>query len=949
EVRLTERERKFLLGEKIPGPKRIPIIGNANLFQGNIEDIVKRVEDEARIGLKNGDPLRRFWMGNDLVVHGLTSDARKVIFDSSVEIKKGFIYKFLAKWLGYGLITSDGDKWRERRKILTPTFHFNMLKKYFDSFNNESKVMIKHFEKYCDKNIETEVYQYAKRAALDIICDTAMGVKINAQDNTDNEYIKAVEKINALASVFFKNILYRFEPFYYLFGNGFERDQLLKILTNFTSNVIKEKTKEFEKNNGIMKDKTFLSHLLELKSENSLSDEDIREEVETFMFAGHDTTSSLNAFLWWSLACHPKIQDRVYEEIYDIFGDEERDVTPEDINKLKYTEMVIKETLRRFPTVPFIIRRLINEVEVCGYTVPKETNFCFPLIVANFNETIFPDPYKFDPDRFSPENIAKRNAYDFTPFSAGPRNCIGQKFALNEVKVVLCWMLRKYKLISKRPFDEVKGIAEVTYCPKEGPYIIFESRKSYLVRRIELGKKIPGPKGLPILGNILQLSGNIDNFVNFFQKQYDIGLENNDDMRSCWIGDKLLILPINIEVSQKIFESQTELCKGDTYDFLSDWLGYGLLISDGDKWRNKRKILTPTFNYNMLKKYFTVYNNESKILMNKFKPFAEGNEEVNVFEYAKRAVLDIICDTAMGVKINAQDNHDHEYIQAIRKFHKLNLKFVRMPFYKIKLIYYIFGDGFERDRVLKILHSFANDVIKQKSIEFNEKNQTDSGNTFLSMLLELKKENNWSYNDIFEEVNTFLFTGHDTSSSLLSFAWWELGLNLDIQEKLYNEIFDIFGEEDRDVVADDLGKLPYLDIFLRETLRRHAILPYFIRTLQEELEVCGKLLPKETNILFAPQHSNFNYKIFPDPYKFNPDRFLPENILKISQYDFTPFSAGPRNCIGQKFGMNQVKVMLIWTLRKYKLISKRPSDYVKHVPEIVQSPSNGIPLYLQFR
>ncbi|CEF69640.1 Cytochrome P450 4V2 [Strongyloides ratti] len=471
------RQRKFELGEKIPGPKRIPIIGNANLFQGNIEDIVRRIQEEDNIGIKNGDSLRRFWMGDDLVVQGLTAEARKIIFDSSVEIRKGFIYKFLVKWLGYGLITSDGDKWRGRRKMLTPTFHFNMLKKYFDSFNNESKIMMTHFQKYCDKDIEVEVYPFAKRAALDMICDTAMGVKVNAQDNHDHEYIKAVGRINALTSMFFKNIFYRFEPFYYIFGRGFERDRILKTLTKFTSNVVKEKIDEFRRNNGVIKEETFLSHLLELRAENSLSDEDIREEVETFMFAGHDTTSSLHAFLWWSLACHPEIQNRVYDEIYDIFGNDDRDVKPEDLNKLKYTEMVIKETLRMFPTIPFIVRRLINEVEVCGYTLPKETNFNFPIIIANYNETVFPDPYKFDPDRFLPENVAKRNAYDFTPFSAGPRNCIGQKFALNEVKVVLCWMLRKFKLNAKRPFEEVKGIAEVTYCPKEGPYLIFTSRK----------------------------------------------------------------------------------------------------------------------------------------------------------------------------------------------------------------------------------------------------------------------------------------------------------------------------------------------------------------------------------------------------------------------------------------------------------------------------------------
>uniref|UniRef100_A0A0K0FCG7 Cytochrome P450 4V2 (inferred by orthology to a human protein) n=1 Tax=Strongyloides venezuelensis TaxID=75913 RepID=A0A0K0FCG7_STRVS len=470
------RQRKFELGEKIPGPKRIPFFGNALSFRGTLEDVIEYIKKESNIGLKSGQQLRRYWIGDDLAIHGLTAEARKVLFDSSVELRKGFAYKFLAKWLGYGLITSDGDKWRGRRKMLTPTFHFSMLKKYFDSFNNESKVMVKHLEKFCDKDIEVEVYQYAKRAALDMICDTAMGVKINAQENPNNEYIKAVGRINALASLFFKNVFFRFEPFYYLFGQGFERDQLLIVLKKFTSDVVKQKIKQFEENDGVINEKTFLSNLLELRAENNLSDEDIREEVETFMFAGHDTTSSLHAFLWWSLACHQDIQERVYEEIYDIFGDEDRDVTQEDLGKLNYTEMVIKETLRRYPTIPFIVRRLLNEVEVCGYTLPKDSNFCFPLLVANFNEDIYPDPYKFDPDRFLPENVAKRNAYDFTPFSAGPRNCIGQKFAMNEVKIALCWMLRRFKLLSKRPFESLVGVAEVIYVPKDGAFLILESR-----------------------------------------------------------------------------------------------------------------------------------------------------------------------------------------------------------------------------------------------------------------------------------------------------------------------------------------------------------------------------------------------------------------------------------------------------------------------------------------
>uniref|UniRef100_A0A0N5CAC6 Cytochrome P450 n=1 Tax=Strongyloides papillosus TaxID=174720 RepID=A0A0N5CAC6_STREA len=294
---------------------------------------------------------------------------------------------------------------KEEEDYSPPTFHFNMLKKYFEAYNNESRLMVERFEKFAKSGEEVEIFNIVKRMALDIICDTAMGVKINAIDEPNNLYLLAVEK-----------------------------DKTLSILKSFTQSIIKQKALEFENNKVELHDSTFLSNLLQFKQENKWTDEDIREEVETFMFAGHDTTSSLVSFLWWALACHQDIREKVYEGICDVFGEEERDVLPEDLPKLNYTDMVIKETLRRYSIVPYFNRAISNEIEVCGYVIPKGANFVFTRQHTNYNPKVFPGPYKFDPDRFLPENVAKRNAYDFTPFSAGPRNFIGQQFALNETK-----------------------------------------------------------------------------------------------------------------------------------------------------------------------------------------------------------------------------------------------------------------------------------------------------------------------------------------------------------------------------------------------------------------------------------------------------------------------------------------------------------------------------------
>uniref|UniRef100_A0A0K0E443 Cytochrome P450 n=1 Tax=Strongyloides stercoralis TaxID=6248 RepID=A0A0K0E443_STRER len=471
----SERRRRIELGEKIPGPRGIPIFGNMFFLMGTPSEMKEKFDKESDIGFQNGDPLRRYWIGNNLLVYILRSDAAKVIFDSNIEISKGSMYNFFSDLLGEGLVTSDGDKWKERRRLITLTFHFNMLKGYFDVFNNESKVMIQNIQNFASNNEEVDIINYCKKITLDVICEAAMGVKLNTQNDPNNFYLEASQKLSDLFLNYFVNIFYRVSFLYYIFGDGIERYNNIMIMKEFSNSIIKQKIDEFEKNNKIPNDKTFLSNLLTLKNENNWSEEDVREEVDTFMFAGHDTTATLITFLWWSLACHQDIQENVYQEIYSIFGSEERDVLPEDLPKLVYLEMVIKETIRMYVIIPLFGRSLKNEIEVGGYVIPKGTDILFCPMHTNFNPKIFPDPHKFDPYRFLPENLAKRNAYDFTPFSAGPRNCIGQKFAMNEVKTIMIWLLRYFKITTKKDETFIDHSSIIFQRNKIIP-VIFEKR-----------------------------------------------------------------------------------------------------------------------------------------------------------------------------------------------------------------------------------------------------------------------------------------------------------------------------------------------------------------------------------------------------------------------------------------------------------------------------------------
>lgn len=234
-----------------------------------------------------------------------------------------------------------------------------------------------------------------------------------------------------------------------------EQEKQLKILHKFTDDVIlqrKEKLEENLKNKDNSennKKMNFLDMLLLSHVEGKpLSNADIREEVDTFMFEGHDTTTSGISFTFYHLSQNKEIQQKVFEEVRDVFGDDPTSgVTHRQLQDLKYLEMVIKESMRIHPPVPIIGRRLTEDTLISGVTIPQGTNVLIPIYAIHRDTDFWSDPEKFDPERFSPDNMSGRNPYSYIPFSAGARNCIGQKFAMLEVKSIVSKMIRHYELV----------------------------------------------------------------------------------------------------------------------------------------------------------------------------------------------------------------------------------------------------------------------------------------------------------------------------------------------------------------------------------------------------------------------------------------------------------------------------------------------------------------------
>ncbi|XP_063913528.1 cytochrome P450 4d2-like [Zophobas morio] len=438
---------------QFPNPPVIPLLGNALDFKTPGEFLKK-----LHVYTKTYGPVfhLQFGLRHSLVI----SDYKflEFLLSHNSLLRKNANIKFLKPWIGDGLITADGGpRWRMHRKLITPAFHFKILEQFVDVFEADGDILIEKLSKESG-NKSVDIYPYVTRCALDAICETAMGTKINVQTNQTSSYFESARHMCRLFVTRSTSILGRYD-FFFRFTNDYKvQEKSVKILHDYTKEVIQNKRRELTNkhsdNNtvdntdelGRKRKKAFLDLILEAKVDNqTLTDEEIREEVDTFMFAGHDTTATSSSFILYCIANNKEVQEKILEEQRDIFGEEKNPkVTYANLQEMKYLENVVKEGLRLYTPVPISGRLIEQDVEYNGQIIPKGMNVGIFFHGIHMNPEYYPNPEKFDPSRF--EVVGNKLPFAFIPFSAGPRNCIGQKYAMVEIKSIVSKVLRNFEL-----------------------------------------------------------------------------------------------------------------------------------------------------------------------------------------------------------------------------------------------------------------------------------------------------------------------------------------------------------------------------------------------------------------------------------------------------------------------------------------------------------------------
>ncbi|XP_050086154.1 cytochrome P450 4d1 [Anopheles aquasalis] len=469
---------------KLGGPVAYPLVGNGLLFLFKTP-----AEFLLRLGslIEEYGQCFRLWLGTQLVIVSTDPKDIEVLLSSPKYISKSGEYDFIKPWLGDGLLISDGRKWQARRKVITPSFHFKILDQFVEIFDHQGSTLVDILHLFAKSGETFDVFPLVTLYALDVISESAMGTKVNAQINSESEYVKAVKEITNLIQFRFYDFLLRYDFFFRLSANRRKQLKTLAILHGYTDSVISARRKELTKKSlaaaddaneetndndvGSKKRMAFLDLLLQSTIDGRpLTDLEIREEVDTFMFEGHDTTTSAISFLFHSLAHNPQVQQKVFDEVKSIIGDDRsRPVTMAMLNDMNYLDLVIKETLRLYPSVPMFGRKMMENTEINGKIIPSGANMIVMPFFLGRNPKHFPDPLVFDPERFNVETSAeKTNPYQYIPFSAGPRNCIGQKFAMLEIKSVASKVLRQYELLPPAEPQKISLIAELILRPEHG-------------------------------------------------------------------------------------------------------------------------------------------------------------------------------------------------------------------------------------------------------------------------------------------------------------------------------------------------------------------------------------------------------------------------------------------------------------------------------------------------
>jgi cytochrome P450 len=393
-------------------------------------------------------------------------DIESVLITNAGKFTKSADYRALARILGQGLLTSEGEFWRRQRGLIQPGFHKENILAYAKVMTGAAGRMLDSWGDRETRNLHDDLMG----VTLEIVAQCLYSAEVSGATERVGKAMEVVTKQflnnSSWALLFSFDLPNFFAP---------QERKAIRELNDVIDGIIRERRASKQERGDL------LDTLLRVRDADGvpMSDVQLRDEMMTLFLAGHETTALALSWACYLLTQHPEVEKKLVEEVQTVLGD--RAPVPDDLSRLRYAEMVVKEAMRLYPPAWGIGRRAAVDCEIGGYQVPKGTNIFILPWLTHRDARFFPDPEKFDPERWrdDPVRSGKIPRFAYFPFGGGPRVCVGAAFAMMEATLLLVMIQQRFHL-EPVAGHTVKPFASVTLRPKNGIRAITHRRAATL-------------------------------------------------------------------------------------------------------------------------------------------------------------------------------------------------------------------------------------------------------------------------------------------------------------------------------------------------------------------------------------------------------------------------------------------------------------------------------------
>ncbi|XP_065369500.1 probable cytochrome P450 6a21 [Calliphora vicina] len=347
------------------------------------------------------------------------------------------------------LFLLDGAKWKNLRHKLSPTFTSGKMKFMYPTVIQVAEKFVEVFSHLSQGNAEVEIKELLARFTTDVIGTCAFGIDCNSLQDPNAEFrLMGKRSLNKRRH---GKLLMGFIQGFPELAKKLHMKMIPEDVTQFFMRIVKETVAYREAHN--IENHDFLSILIDLKNGKGgekavkLSIEEMAAQAFVFFLGGFETSSSTMGFALYELALNQEMQQKMRQEINEAF-DEEGQINYEALHNLQYVGQVISETLRKYTIIPHLNRQALADYVVPGhpkYVIKKDMPVIIPAYGMHHDPDLYPDPEKFDPERFDASQVKQRDAIEWLAFGDGPRNCIGMRFGLMQTRVGLIYLLRNFR------------------------------------------------------------------------------------------------------------------------------------------------------------------------------------------------------------------------------------------------------------------------------------------------------------------------------------------------------------------------------------------------------------------------------------------------------------------------------------------------------------------------